>query len=441
MEKCLIIAAGSGSRLRYKKSSKPLIPILGIPLIERVIRSVSQAGIDGFCVVTGYNGEKVRSFLDGLASRLDVNITHVINDEWKEGNGLSVLKAREHMGKERFFLLMSDHLFDGTVLRNLKRHPPAEGEVTLAVDLNTANPLVDMEDVTKVECDSHRIHKIGKDLDKFNGFDTGIFYCTSALFEALEWSQKKNNDTSLSGGIRHLAANGNAKIYDVRGRFWIDVDDKRAFGRAEGALLQRLQGKPTDGPVSRYLNRPLSLRLSRYLARTSVTPNQISFFSFILSLVAAWLFAREGYLPLAAGAVLAQIASIIDGCDGEVARLKFLESEYGGWFDAVLDRYADAMLLFGLTWHAFFLSARELDLFIGFMAIIGSFILSYTADKYDSLMKSRFERGARFRIGRDARVFFIFLGALLNQPFLTLLIIAILMNLEAVRRMVVCRNA
>ncbi len=439
--KCLIIAAGRGDRLRYRGSSKPLVPILGISLIERVIRSVSQTGIDDFCVVTGYNGKKVRSFLDGLASRLGVSITHVVNDEWKEGNGLSVLKARECMGKERFLLLMSDHLFDGTVLRDLERHPPADGEVTLAVDLNTSNPLVDMGDVTRVMCEAGLVRKIGKDLSEFNGFDTGIFHCTPALFDALEWSAREDDDTSLSGGIRHLAANGNVKVYDMSGRFWIDVDDKRTFERAEDALLERFQGKPTDGPVSRYLNRPLSLRLSRYLVTTPVTPNQISFFSFILSMVAAWLFAREGYLSLAAGAVLAQVASVIDGCDGEVARLKFLESDYGRWFDAVLDRYADAFLLFGLTWHAFSLNARGLDLFVGFMAIIGSFILSYTADKDDSLMKSRFERGARLRIGRDVRVFFIFLGALLNQPFLTLLVIAVLMNLEAVRRLVVCRNA
>ena len=59
-----------------------------------------------------------------------------------------------------------------------------------------------------------------------------------------------------------------------------------------------------------------------------------------------------GYVTLALGGLIAQFASIIDGCDGENARLKFLKSDFGGWFDAVLDRYADALLLFGLTWHA-----------------------------------------------------------------------------------------
>ena len=285
--KCLIIAAGEGTRLRYKKGSKPLIPILGVPILERVIRTVAHAGIDKFCVVTGYNGKKVRSSLDGLSCRLGVSITHVVNDEWKKGNGLSVLKARECMGKERFLLLMSDHLFDGSILFDLERHPPADGEVTLGVDLDTSNPLVDLDDVTRIKCDAGLVSKIGKGLSEFNGFDTGIFHCTPALFDALEWSAREDGDTSLSGGISVLAANGNVKVHDVSGRFWIDVDNKKTFEKAEDVLLERLDGKPTDGPVSRYLNRPLSVRLSRYLARTRVTPNQISFFSFILSLAAA----------------------------------------------------------------------------------------------------------------------------------------------------------
>ena len=50
---------------------------------------------------------------------------------------------------------------------------------------------------------------------------------------------------------------------------------------------------------------------------------------------------------------LAQFASVIDGCDGEMARLEFRENSFGGWFDAMLDRYTDAILLFGLTSYAF----------------------------------------------------------------------------------------
>jgi CDP-L-myo-inositol myo-inositolphosphotransferase len=180
--------------------------------------------------------------------------------------------------------------------------------------------------------------------------------------------------------------------------------------------------------------------LSRYLVRTTVTPNQVSLASWVLSCVAAGLMALGGYPALAAGGALAQLASIIDGCDGEIARLKYSQSEFGGWFDAVLDRYADAFLLFGLMWHDFASTGTYLPLLLGFAAIVGSFLNSYTADKYDGLMARKLRGASYFRLGRDVRVFLIFLGALFNQPLLTLAIIALVMNVEVVRRIFLCRR-
>jgi CDP-L-myo-inositol myo-inositolphosphotransferase len=308
------------------------------------------------------------------------------------------------------------------------------------VDSDTASSLIDMDDVTRVKTENGKVRDIGKGLAAFNGFDTGIFLCTPALFEALERSAGIHGDTSLTGGVRCLAAEGKVKAFDIGGRFWLDIDDPKGSARAEHALLDQVRDKPNDGPVSRYINRAVSVRISRYLTRLPVTPNQISLVSFLCSLIAAGLFALGGYLALLGGGLLAQFASIIDGCDGEVARLKFCESDFGGWFDAVLDRYADAFLLFGLTWHAYGERADRIVLLIGFLAIIGSFMLSYTADKYDGLLRARIAVGRSLRIGRDIRVFIIFLGALCNQSFWTLMVIAVLMNTETVRRVIVCRG-
>lgn len=432
--KCLIIAAGEGSRLRQKGDSKPLIPILGIPLIERVIRSAMEAGTDDFYVVTGYQSDLVRDFLERLAKRLAIRITPLVNDDWEKENGLSVLKAREVL-HEPFLLLMADHLFDPELVRALMTHSLPDGEVALVVDSDIHNPLIDMDDVTRVKVENGNIYDIGKGMTDFNGFDTGIFLCSSAIFRALEQNKEKDGDTTLSGAIRILAEDGRAKAISASS-FWIDVDDPTAFNKAEKALLDRLRDKPADGPVSQYLNRPISVLLSRHLAKLDITPNQISLFSFLCSLLAAGLFMLGGYIPLLIGGVLAQFASIIDGCDGEVARLKYKSSDFGGWFDAVLDRYADAFLLFGLTWHLMAKEANGWVLFIGFMAIIGSFMLSYTADKYDNLMRERIKAGggAGLRMGRDVRVFLIFLGAATNMVLPVLVVIAVVMNLETLRR-------
>ncbi len=432
--KCLIIAAGKGSRLRQKGDSKPLIPILGIPLIERVIRSAMEGGADEFYIVIGWQSDLVRDYLERLAKRLAIRITPLVNEDWEKENGLSVLKARDVL-QEPFLLLMSDHLVDPELVRSLTTHSLLDGEVALVVDSDIHNPLIDMDDVTRVRVKNRKICDIGKGITDFNGFDTGIFLCSSAIFETLEQNREKDGDMSLSGAIRVLAEDGRAKAVSSNS-FWIDVDDPAAFKKAEKSLLDHLGDKPTDGPVSRYLNRPLSVMFSRHLVKLNITPNQISLFSFLCSLVAAGLFVMGGYIFLLIGGVLAQFASIVDGCDGEVARLKYQKSNFGGWFDAVLDRYADAFLLIGLTWHLLATEMNSWVLFIGFMAIIGSFMLSYTADKYDNLMRSRIKAGggAGLRMGRDVRVFLIFLGAATNMVLPVLVIIAIVMNVETMRR-------
>ena len=159
--------------------------------------------------------------------------------------------------------------------------------------------------------------------------------------------------------------------------------------------MRRLK-KATDGPVSRYLNRPISVRITKCLLKTNITPNHVSFLSFVLSLIGGIFFFLGGYINLVVGGILAQVSSIIDGCDGEIARLKFQVSDFGEWFDAVLDRYADAMLLFGLTLHIYSANRSIFPLLIGFTAIIGTFVNSYTADKYDGLMKKKmYERKTR----------------------------------------------
>ena len=431
--KCLIIAAGKGRRLSKLGRPKPLVSLFGLTLIERVILTARKSGIDDFYVVTGYKGEKVRGFLNKFSQKRGIKITHIINEEWERGNGLSVLKAKGLLKNENFILLMGDHLFDEKILIKMKDLQIQDGEVILATDYNTSsNCLVDIKDVTKVLVRDGRIVDIGKDIKEYNAYDTGIFLCSPVIFDVIEEAIAYSGESSLSASIRLLAKRGKVRPFDIKDAFWIDVDDEKAFKKAQRSLTERLK-KPSDGPISRHINRWLSLKITKYILKTNVTPNQISLFSFILSLIASLFFFLGGYINLATGAVLAQMSSIIDGCDGEVARLKHMESDFGKWLDAVLDRYADAFLLGGLTWYAYSLISSPLSLVIGFLAITGTFVNSYTADKYDGLMRKKAD-GHYLRIGRDIRIFIIFIGALINKPLLTLLFIAILMNIENIRR-------
>ena len=114
------------------------------------------------------------------------------------------------------------------------------------------------------------------------------------------------------------------------------VDRASGMDEAEDRLMQKL-GKDTDGFMARHVERPMSLRISRLLAPTAVTPNQMSLLSIGVGIVAGPFFLSSRPLLQTIGALLFLAHSILDGCDGELARLKFQQSRLGG----VLDFWGD----------------------------------------------------------------------------------------------------
>lgn len=232
---CVVIAAGRGSRLASLGEPKPLNKLCGIPLIVRIISAVRDAGIDDFVIVVGYLGDHVKECL-GDGRSWGVNIEYVDNPEWQKANGISVLKAKQKINGP-FLLTMADHIFDKETIIKMRQFPLASDEVMLAVDYQVAdNDLIDLDDVTKVQVCDGQVRAISKTLEKYNAFDSGLFMCSPVLFDAIEESIVSTGDDSLSGGIRSLAHKGKMLAFDIEGRFWIDVDDEKAFQKAEHYL-------------------------------------------------------------------------------------------------------------------------------------------------------------------------------------------------------------
>jgi len=95
--------------------------------------------------------------------------------------------------------------------------------------------------------------------------------------------------------------------------------------------------KPQDGFVSRFLNRPISSRITRLLVRFPIRPTAFTASIFVLPLVAGVFFLHGSYLSILMGAAIFQVFSILDGCDGEIARAKNLESKFGERLDNLCD--------------------------------------------------------------------------------------------------------
>jgi choline kinase len=232
---CLIIAAGLGSRLRSRAASKPLAQVAGRPLVEHIVRRAKAGGATRFVIVTGYSPEPIEAFAAELAAREGVPIETVRNEEWERPNGLSVLAAAPKLERE-FLLLMSDHLFEPEMLAGLIAAERTSA-LTLAVDYRTDNPLIDLDDATKVAADeAGRIVRLGKALTDYNCIDTGLFRAGPALIEAIGHAAAQGGTGSLSEGVQVLADRGEARVHDVGTRWWLDVDDPRALALAEDAL-------------------------------------------------------------------------------------------------------------------------------------------------------------------------------------------------------------
>ena len=443
--KCLILAAGRGSRLTAEGDSKPLVTVAGLPLIERTIATAQRAGFSDFYVVTGYNAHALEAFLSDLRSRRNVSITPIRNPNWEEGNGTSLLAAREVLDSN-FILLMADHVFEEDILTSLSRETLENGGVILAADFDlTRDSAVDEDDATRVSTADGRIVSIGKGIERYDAYDTGIFLCSPEDFSAVEESAQTGDD-SLSGGIRVMAERGSARVFDVQGRSWIDIDTPRDLERAERLLYGALP-KPHDGFISKTMNRRLSIGLITPLLlriRPSITPNQVSALSFAIALVASLCFILQ--LALLGGLAI-QLASVVDGCDGEIARLKKAQSPFGGFLDAVLDRYADSFILFGMFYFSWTSQATAalfgplLILATSVLAVSGNLMVSYTSTKSAVDLGYRYTgRWIASGRGRDWRLFVLFLGGILAwiHPVSVLLatgVIAVLSNAIVLQRM------
>jgi len=116
---------------------------------------------------------------------------------------------------------------------------------------------------------------------------------------------------------------------------------------------------------------------------------------------------------------------------------------FGGFFDAVLDRYADFAILAGMTFWTLHFEARGpqwLAFIVGLLAIVGAFMVSYTRARAEASLGCAFLGPAGFLAARDARLLLIMVGALLGQALATLALLALLTNGVVLWRVVLIKR-
>ena len=188
-----------------------------------------------------------------------------------------------------------------------------------------------------------------------------------------------------------------------------------------------------DGYISRHINRKMSEPMARLLAKTRVTPNQMTWAAFGIAFLSfiSFIFGQN----IVAG-LLVQLSSIVDGIDGSLARLKGMTSEFGGFLDSVLDRYADILIVLGLTLWSVSHETYPGIWLAGFLAITGIICVSYTRARISPEHRHFFDKGLKSLASRDIRLFLIMIGAVIGQAYFSLIAIAVLTNVVVFYRLI-----
>jgi choline kinase len=211
---------------------KPLQLIGGQPLIRRVINAAAAAGLKEIIIVTGFGAASIDAWV--AKGGLPLRVRTVYNKDFRLSNGISLLKGGEAAGED-FALLMSDHLFQPAILREMLARPLGEDLARLAVD-RKIDSIFDLDDATKVQLSGDRIAAIGKGLEEYNAVDCGIFQVSQKLIQHMAEILEEEGDLSISRGMDIAISRKAMGYHDIGRLLWQDVDTLDMFHKAEQML-------------------------------------------------------------------------------------------------------------------------------------------------------------------------------------------------------------
>jgi len=421
----LILAAGEGSRLRKYAEQKVLERIAGVPILGRILQGLKEAGIGKVNIVLGYEGDNIREEFGENYQGIDIN--YITTQNWEKGNLYSFMAAKGIFQRE-FLLCMGDHIFDVQIVKSLM-DVELEGVLILATDKNSYSL-----DDTRVLGKDGKILNIGKKINRWNCVDTGFFLCSPKIFDYGEKALELGS-SELADCVRLVAKNGTARILDITGKYWVDIDTKKDLDRAKELLAVHSQKKRGASDfIAHYLNRPMENKIVHLISDSWITPNQVTILTNVLAYIVTALFL---FGHLLTGAVLAFIVGIVDGVDGKLARIRSRSTKLG-----LMEHVFD--LLYEFSWLialAFFVSRSHGSLPLLITACSITFIAFYRFC-YDQFGRAigvsldvygQFERAFRRIAGRrNIYNVYILVGALLGVPLYSLIGILFHSSLTAV---------
>ncbi|MDH3600772.1 MAG: CDP-alcohol phosphatidyltransferase family protein, partial [Candidatus Tectomicrobia bacterium] len=204
---------------------------------------------------------------------------------------------------------------------------------------------------------------------------TGLLRCSGPLLESAmqrAWKVMPTEPDPLQPVATVLLTETTITTLDVSPYTWFPITEPltASVAEAESQLLRRM-GRDGDSPVVRLVARRVSRALTRWLLPTRVKPNHITLASGLIGICGALLLAQPATSSQVLGSLLFLLSTIIDGCDGELARLTLQESAFGAKLDVTMDNVVHGVLFPAIALGQYRQHQESLYLILGALALGG----------------------------------------------------------------------
>lgn len=289
--------------------------VAGVPVIVRGVMTLRQSGLERITLLIAESQrERIERFLTRYPAKQLPEIDYVCYDEPYRVSPDTICTVAKALG-DRLLIINANLLFESELVRAMQAKRVEIGELVMAREGMLPLPVFGVRRRDFLKLESFTAER-----------PRSVESCLKYLFENLKQIEVQKPATVNTFLVRRM----------------------RDRAVAEKHLTESIRHS-TSGPVAKFINKRFSLPASLLLAKLWVSPNTITACNIVIG-VFSGVFVADGhrYDAILFGAILFQIASIVDGCDGEVAKLTFRASKFGQYIDSVSDNLSLASFMVGL---------------------------------------------------------------------------------------------
>ena len=326
--------------------------IASIPIYKHIILSASKAGITKFLFVGCSLREEIESFI-----RVERQIKcDFVWYKREENTHLDTVIDEEISKDELFFIIKANCFFDYRILHMLSRVPLDDKIASVITDQN----------LQTFEERAGNSNSAATNVQ--NSVRGGIIAASPKILPILT---PHNGDLSFQTLIELLHAGNLLKTVQIKEYLHKEIDSEESLVSSEKKLYQSL-GSSSDSPIlDTFVIRKISRFISTLFLRTPVTPNQVTITSLLLGLLSGFLFSFGEFTYGIFAGVLYFLSVIFDQCDGEIARLKYMQSESGKILDIITDTVVNAAIVAGITCGIYKNNGSGFIIVLGLLAMLG----------------------------------------------------------------------